>query len=116
MSDISIAENMEFDGVNSDDESYIRRKSMAQIIVNPDELRNFAAALEQYVTNIDEETGRIGSAFNVLGETWKDDKHAQFENDFNELQAQITAFKNMASEYAPYLYSLAASLDPYSGR
>lgn len=89
---------------------------MAQIIVNPDELRRFAATLEQYVANIDEETGRISTAFNVLGETWKDDKHAQFENDFSELQAQIAAFKNKAADYAPYLYSLAASLDPYSGR
>lgn len=89
---------------------------MGQINVDPEEVRRFAATLEQYVANIDEETGRIGSAFNVLGETWKDDKHTQFENDFSELQAQIAAFKNKAADYAPYLYSLAASLDPYTGR
>lgn len=89
---------------------------MSQIHVDPEELRRFAAALEQYVENVETETSGISTKFNILGETWKDYKHEQFANDFSELQAQISAFKNKAEEYAPYLYSLAASLDPYTGR
>lgn len=36
---------------------------MAQAIVDPEELVAFANELEQYIRTIDEETGKLGSAF-----------------------------------------------------
>ncbi len=89
---------------------------MGAAIGDPDEIRNFANALENYINNIDEETGRIESQFRQLGESWKDEQHQRFENDFNELRTQIAAFKEKTSEYPPHLFAMAADLEQYLRR
>ena len=89
---------------------------MSMAIANPEELRRFANALEVYIQRIDEETGRIASQFNSLGDSWKDEQHLRFENDFNELRSQVALFKERTAEYPPHLYAMANDLDQYLRR
>lgn len=45
---------------------------MAQAIGDPEEIRSFSNTLEHYLNTVEEETGRLNSAFEQLGESWQD--------------------------------------------
>lgn len=86
---------------------------MGSVINNPEDMERFANELQQYVDIISDETGKINSSFNVLGDAWQDEKHAQFEEEFQSLVSQMNAFKDYTEEIVPWLRTLAARLREY---
>lgn len=87
-----------------------------QAIGNPDELANFANALEQYLNTIEQETGRLTIGFNQLGESWRDQKRAAFEETYYSLLNALATFKENASQQIPYLRIMAEDLRTYLSR
>ena len=87
-----------------------------QTIGNPEELVNFAQVLEQYINTIEQETGRLTSAFNHLCESWRDQKRAAFEETYHSLLNSLSAFKENASEQIPHLRIMAEDLRTYHSR
>ena len=83
---------------------------------NPEELANFANVLEQYLSTIEQETGRLTSCFNQLGETWNDQKRAAFEETYHSLLNALATFKDNASQQIPYLRIMADDLQRYLSR
>ena len=75
---------------------------MAQAIGDPEEIRNFSNVLESYLNTVEEETSRLNSAFEQLGESWQDQQRASFEEN--------------ASEQIPHLRTMAEDLSTYLGR
>ena len=55
---------------------------MAQAIGDPEEIRSFSNTLEHYLNTVEEETGRLNSAFEQLGESWQDQQRASFEETY----------------------------------
>ena len=84
-----------------------------QAIVNPEELVAFANELERYIRTLEEETNRLGSAFQHLGETWRDSKRAAFEDKFNELRSSMSSFEENAKEQIPVLRAMAQHAADY---
>ena len=89
---------------------------MSQVVGNPEELERFAQALSHFIDTLTEAVGALDQEFNALGDTWQDQKRAQFEDKYAELLAQISAFQANASEQIPYLLALAAELRDYLQR
>lgn len=89
---------------------------MSQAIASPEELANFANALEQYLNNLEQETGRLTMGFNQLGESWRDQKRTSFEEQYYSLLNALAAFKENASEQIPYLRIMAEDLRTYLNR
>ena len=58
---------------------------MAQAIGDPEEIRNFSNVLESYLNTVEEETSRLNSAFEQLGESWQDQQRASFEETYSQL-------------------------------
>ena len=88
---------------------------MAQAHVDPEELVAFANELERYIRTLEDETNKLGGAFGHLGETWKDSKHAAFEEKFNELRSSMNSFKEAAREQIPALRLMAQRASEYLG-
>ncbi|HOD20413.1 MAG TPA: WXG100 family type VII secretion target [Candidatus Fermentibacter daniensis] len=86
---------------------------MAQVIGDPDELERFAHSLHQFIDLLNDAVGNLNHAFAALGETWKDEKRARFEEEFDALVRQLKQFDANASEQVPYLMALAAQLRDY---
>lgn len=86
---------------------------MPQAIGDPDELERFARSLQQFVDSLNDAVGNLNRAFAVLGDTWQDEKRAQFEEEYHKLIQQLKQFDANASEQIPYLYTLAARLRDY---
>lgn len=86
---------------------------MTQAIGDPDELERFAQSLNQFIDLLNDAVGNLNSAFAALGDSWKDEKRARFEEEFNALVQQLRQFDANASEQVPYLIALAAQLRNY---
>lgn len=86
---------------------------MPQAIGDPDELERFAHSLRLFVDSLNDAVGNLNGAFASLGDTWQDEKRAQFEDEYNALLQQLRQFDSNASEQIPYLTALAARLRDY---
>ena len=89
---------------------------MAQAIGDPEEIRSFSNTLEHYLNTVEEETGRLHSAFEQLGESWQDQQRASFEETYKQLINALQNFKENASEQIPHLRIMAEDLSTYLGR
>ena len=86
---------------------------MPQAIGDPEELKNFANMLAQYLNTLEVETSNLQGGFSNLGDTWQDEKRAAFEEEFSALMTQISQFKLACDEQVPYLNALAEKLQNY---
>lgn len=84
-----------------------------QAIGDPDELDRFARALQQFIDSLNDAVRNLNGAFAALGETWQDQKRAEFEEEYNALVRQLRQFEDHASEQISYLGVLAARLRDY---
>lgn len=89
---------------------------MGMAIGNPEDIENFSNALEGYLNTIGEETDRLNSAFQQLGETWQDQQRQSFEETYQQLLNALASFKENASEQIPHLRIMAEDLKTYLGR
>lgn len=89
---------------------------MGMAIGNPEDIINFSNSLESYLNTISEETDRLNSAFQQLGETWQDQQRQSFEEKYQQLQGALSSFKENASEQIPHLRTMAEDLKTYLGR
>lgn len=86
---------------------------MPQAVGDPDELERFAHSLQQFIDSLNDAVGNLNGAFSALGDTWQDQKRAQFEEEYHALIQQLRQFDTNASEQIPYLTALAARLRDY---
>lgn len=86
---------------------------MAQASGDPEELERFARSLQQFVDSLNDAVVNLNGSFAMLGDTWQDEKRAQFEDDYTELIQQLRQFDSKASEQIPHLQALASRLRDY---
>ena len=70
---------------------------MPMAIGNPDEIMDFSNTLEAYLDTITQETDRLNSAFQQLGDSWQDQQRKSFEETYQQLQGALSSFKENAS-------------------
>lgn len=89
---------------------------MAGVHATPEELDRFTGTLETYINTVEEETNRLKSAFNELGDTWQDQQRQSFEENFQQLLSAFSNFKQDTEQQIPYLRQLAEDLRTYLSR
>jgi uncharacterized protein YukE len=89
---------------------------MAQAIVDPDELRNFATSLQRYNELVADATATLQSQFVQLGDTWRDQEQQKFAQEFEQTVRVISQFQQASEEHIPHLTRKAAEIDQYLGR
>ena len=86
---------------------------MAQVFADPEELERFAHSLNQFINSLNDAVGNLNGAFALLGDTWQDQKRAQFEEEYNVMVQQLHQFNVNAEEQALYLIQRASHLRGY---
>jgi uncharacterized protein YukE len=89
---------------------------MAQIIVDPADLRRFASVLEQEVRNLRERQRALEAVRRDLAQVWRDARYATFERTYLPTIQVLERFEKAAERYAGYLRSKADRADRYLGR
>ena len=57
---------------------------MAQAIVNPEEIRRFAARLKQFNNDLMNQLTVLHGQVSGLGQTWRDREHDKFVEEFEQ--------------------------------
>lgn len=86
---------------------------MARAIVDPEELRRFAANLKHFNTELSHQLAVLQGQFAGLGDTWRDQEHDKFAQDFQETVQVLNRFVEAATQHIPYLVRKADRIEEY---
>ena len=86
---------------------------MPQAIVDPDELRRFAQNLKQFNTELRERMAGLHGQFVNLGDTWRDQEHDKFAEQFEQTLRVIESFVESADQHIPFLFRKAERIEEY---
>lgn len=86
---------------------------MSRVDATPAELRRFAANLQNYITQVSESSFQLQAQFRQLSDTWRDQEHARFAQEFEQTMRVIDRFMNTAQQHVPFLLRKAQRLEDY---
>ena len=86
---------------------------MAQAVVDPEELRQFAQSLKRFNTQLRERAAALGNQLSALNATWRDQEHKKFAEQFESNMKVLLRFTETADQYVPYLLRKAEHIDEY---
>lgn len=87
--------------------------SKGQAIVKPVDVRKFAQQLSAFTADLNASTSRLQWQFRQLGETWRDQEHQRFENEFEQATRVFSKFAADANRYVTYLKRKADAAERY---
>ena len=86
---------------------------MSQAIVDPAELRRFAQQLNQFNVELEERLSTLASQLHNLNNTWRDQEHQKFAEEFENHLKLIARSIEASNEYAPFLLRKAERIEDY---
>ncbi len=86
---------------------------MSKAIVDPGELRRFAHSLKHFNTELRERMATLYGQLVGLGDTWRDQEHEKFAEEFQQTLHALEAFIVIADEHIPFLLRKADRVDEY---
>jgi len=89
---------------------------MPQAIADPDELERFAKSLRQFDSDLTQRMSQLKSQFAQLEQTWRDQEHARFAQEFQQTMAVLERFIRDAESHIPVLTKKASILRDYLNR
>lgn len=86
---------------------------MAKAVADPDEIRRFAQSLKKFSAGLQSSMQGLSGQMIALGQTWRDQEHAKFAEDFDQTMRQLQRFAESASEQIPFLLRKADRIEEY---
>lgn len=86
---------------------------MPKAIVDPRELRSFAAVLTSTVGELRGRKSQVTHSFGDLHSHWRDKKYSEFDRLFTETMGRLEVFLNRSEEYTRYLRKKAEKAEQY---
>ena len=86
---------------------------MAQAIMDPEEVRRFAAELKRFNDDTQQRAGSLQSRFAALGTTWQDQDHAKFAEEFVTTMKVLKKFIEVSEKHTPFLLKKAQRIEDY---
>ena len=86
---------------------------MAQAIVDPIELRRFAHHLKQFNVDLRDRVAALHGQLVGLGDTWRDQEHVKFVQEFEQTLAVMERFVEAANLHIPFLLRKAQRVEEY---
>ena len=89
---------------------------MSQAVVDPEQLRQFAAHLHRFTEEMKQRSTALASQMNQLEQTWRDEQQRKFAGEFSDQMRQMARLIQASEEHIPYLMRKAEQIDAYLGR
>ena len=86
---------------------------MAQAVVDPAELRRFAASLKRFNNDLQVNMAGLHAQLLALGDTWRDQEHDKFREEFEDTVRVLEHFLENSGLYLPYLLRKAERIEEY---
>ena len=84
-----------------------------QAIGSPEELERFSHELKQFNAQLGDSMQRLQTQFVSLGDTWRDQEHQKFAQEFQQTMRVLQHFRRSADEQIPFLLRKAQRLRDY---
>jgi uncharacterized protein YukE len=86
---------------------------MSQAVVDPAELRRFAHNLKRFSEDLQLTMAGLHGQMMSLGETWRDQEHAKFVQEFEQTLSMLEHFLAAATLHVPFLIHKAERIEEY---
>jgi uncharacterized protein YukE len=86
---------------------------MAQAVMDPEQVRRFAEELKRFNTDLQNRMAALQARFAGLGDTWQDQEHLKFAEEFKETLAAMKRFVEISNAHGPYLLRKAQRIEEY---
>ena len=91
----------------------IERDTMAQAIMDPEQVRRFAEELKRFNTDLKDKIVSLQARFAALGDTWQDQEHVKFAEEFKQTMKALKKFVEISNQHTPYLMRKAQRIEEY---
>src|SRR6185369_16871962 len=71
---------------------------MSQAIMDPEQVRRFAEELQRFNRDLQNRMGSLQARFAALGDTWQDQEHVKFADEFKQTLKAIKKFMEMSDQ------------------
>jgi uncharacterized protein YukE len=86
---------------------------MSRAIVDPVELRRFAQSLKHFSGELQHSLAVVQGQFAALGDTWRDQEHEKFAQEFEQTMHVLGCFVENADLHIPFLLRKAERVEEY---
>ena len=86
---------------------------MSKAIVDPAELRRFAQNLKHFNNELQHSLAVLQGQFAGLGDTWRDQEHDRFRQEFEQTMHALERFVEVSGEHIPFLLRKAERIEEY---
>lgn len=86
---------------------------MAQAVMDPEKVRRFAEELHRFNGELQNRMSSLQARFAGLGDTWQDQEHEKFAEEFQQIMKALKRFVELANEQTPYLLRKAQRIEEY---
>jgi len=81
--------------------------------MDPSEVRRFAEELKRFNIELGDRMSALQARFNKLGDSWQDQEHKKFAEDFQQTLKAMKKFAEISNRHAPYLLRKAQRIEEY---
>ena len=86
---------------------------MSQAIVDPAEVRRFAANLKRFNADLQSSLAGLHGQLMALGDTWRDQEHDRFRQEFESTMQVLERFLEVSTDHIPFLLRKAERIEEY---
>jgi uncharacterized protein YukE len=86
---------------------------MAQAIVDPAQLRQFAQTLKQFNEGLLEQSTALANQLATVSNTWRDQENKKFCEQFEQHMRLLARFVESNDDHIPYLLRKAERIEEY---
>lgn len=84
-----------------------------QAVADPEDLERFARELKQFNGQLRDSMSRLQGQFGRLGDTWRDQEHQKFAQEFEQTMRVLNRFMQSSEQQIPFLLRKAQRLRAY---
>jgi uncharacterized protein YukE len=81
--------------------------------MDPEEVRRFAEELKRFNSDLHERVVSLQARFAGLGDTWQDQEHMKFADEFKQTMKALKRFVEVSNQHTPYLLRKAQRIEEY---
>ena len=81
--------------------------------MDPERVRRFAEELARFSSETQNRVALLQARFNALGDTWQDQEHEKFAEEFRLTMKALKKFIEISNQQAPFLHRKAQRIEEY---
>ena len=81
--------------------------------MDPELVRRFAEDLKRFNVDLQNSLAGLQARFAALGDTWQDQEHAKFAEEFKQTVKALKKFVEVSNQHTPYLLRKAQRIEEY---